>query len=126
MDSTRVWPSLAALAAALTLAVVLAYVSKSVSHPPVISSWEAQPAHVARDASAVLRVAAADPDGGALRYEYKAERGRVAVEPAPSNAVRYTPPADGGASDRVTVTVTDAEGLTATATTSITTDALAP
>jgi hypothetical protein len=121
-----VWPSLVALAAALALAVMLAYVSRSVSHPPVITRWEAEPAHVARNASTVLRVAASDPDGDVLRYEYKAERGRVAAGAGAPEEARYTPPSDGGTSDRVTVTVTDADGLAATATTSITTDALAP
>jgi len=126
MDSTRVWPSLVALAAALGLAVMLAYVSRSVSHPPVITRWEAEPAHVARNASTALRVVASDPDGDVLRYEYKAERGRIAVRTGESKEAHYTPPSDGGTSDRVTVTVTDADGLAATATTSITMDAVAP
>ena len=125
MDSSRVWPALAALAAVVALAGLLAYVSTAVNRPPVILTWEAQPVHVARNASATLRVAAADPDGGTLRYEFRADRGRVAGDAALPTAARYTPPADGGSFDRVTVTVTDPHGLSVTATTSVTIEAAA-
>jgi len=116
MDRTRVASSLAAIAAVIACAGVLAYVSTTVNRPPVIVSWEATPAHVTREATAVLRVAATDPDGGRLRYDFGAEKGRVQVDAARPTEARYTPPADAATSDRVTVTVTDERGLNATAT----------
>jgi hypothetical protein len=119
----RLGSPLLALGAALVLALVLAYVSTSVSRPPVIVTWQAQPAHVARGGSAVLRVAAADPDGGRLQYAYAAERGRIAADVNDPTTARYTAPLK-GETDAVTVTVTDARGLTATASTPLTIDAI--
>src|SRR6187455_3228759 len=110
MDHTRVASSLAALAAVIALAALLAYVSTTVNRPPVIVACEAAPAHLAREASATVRVSATDPDGGALRYEFAADTGRLDVDPARPTEARYTPAAAGAASDRVTVTVTDARG----------------
>ena len=120
MDSPRLRSSLVALAAAPALAGLLVFVSTTVDRPPVILSWEAEPPHVAGGAEALLRVAVSDPDGGPLRYEYDAERGRVKADPAEPRSARYTPPRDGSTSDRVSVRVIDARGQTATASTSLT------
>jgi len=125
MDRTRVASSLAAIAAVIALAGVLAYVSTIVNRPPVIVSWEATPAHVTREATAILRVAATDPDGGRLRYEFGAEKGGVQVDATRPTEARYTPPKDGATSDRVTVTVTDVRGLNATATVVVAIDSVA-
>jgi hypothetical protein len=124
-DGARLWPPLAALGVAVALAVLLASVARAVNRPPVILGWEARPAHVARTEAAELRVSASDPDGDALRFEYRAERGRIAVDPAHADRARYTPPRDGAVADRVTVVCVDTRGQRATATTAITTDPIA-
>lgn len=126
VDRTRVWSSLAALAAVFALAAVLAYVSMTVNRPPVILVWEARPARLGRDARAILRVQATDPDGGPLRYEYKADRGRITVDAAQPAEAGYLPPVGRVSFDSVTVTVTDDRGLSATATTSVTIDVPVP
>jgi hypothetical protein len=97
-----------------------------VNRPPVITAWGGAPPRLSSEATAVLRAAASDPDGDPLRFAYKAERGAIAVDPAGSGTVRYTPPQDGSPSDSVTVTVTDAAGLSAAATTRIALDTIAP
>jgi hypothetical protein len=125
-DSARVWAPFVAFGMAAALAAVLAFVARTINRPPVIVTWDAQPAHVARDAASVLRVGATDPDGDALRYEYQAERGVVVADAARPDVARYTPRGEGAGPDRVTVRVTDTRGQSATATTAITIEVAVP
>jgi hypothetical protein len=119
-ESARLRAPLAALAVALVLAALLGFVSRAVNRPPVIVGWEAEPAAPTAHATLVLRVRATDPDGDALRYAYETQQGRIVADAALPEVARYTPPRGVGTIEgRVTVTVTDTRGLTATATTSI-------
>jgi len=110
-DTGGLWAAAAAIALTIGLAAVLAWVSRSVNRPPAVTTIDVHPAIVAAGGTAVVRVRAEDPDGDALRFEYKAERGRVTADPARPAEARYEPPANGPIADRVTVTVTDAKGL---------------
>lgn len=110
-DAASLWPAGVALAVTVALAVLLVFLSRSVNRPPVIVEIEVQPPTVAAGASASVRVTAEDPDGDSMRFEYKAETGQIAANSTHTSVARYSPAANGPIADRITVTVTDARGL---------------
>jgi Bacterial Ig domain len=113
-DAGRVLAGGIAIGLAIALAVVLELVANGANRPPVIAKVEAQPAVVARGATATLRVHAEDPDADPLQYEFKAELGKVVVSPGRPQEAQYSPAAEGSTVDRVSVTVRDARGLATT------------
>jgi hypothetical protein len=114
-DFGSLWAPGAAIAVTFALAAVLLYVSRSVNRPPAITKVDVQPAIVAAGGTATLRVTAEDPDGDALRFEYTAGTGRITTEPSRPNEARYSPSESSSITDRVTITVTDAHGLSSSA-----------
>jgi hypothetical protein len=119
-DTDRLMAGGIAIAIAIALAVVLAFVARGVNRPPVIAKVEPQPAVIARDGSTTVRVAAEDPDADKLKYEYKADFGKIEALAGQPGQARYAPAPDGPKAVRVDVTVTDARGLTSKASTLIT------
>jgi hypothetical protein len=125
-DAAILWAPGAALLVTIALAALLMYVSRSVNRPPAITKVDVQPAIVAAGGTATLRVTAEDPDGDALRFEYKAGTGRITTDASRPNEARYSPAESTSIADRVTVTVTDAHGLSASASSAVGIEAAGP
>jgi hypothetical protein len=119
-DTDRLLAGGIAMVVAVGLGVVLWLVGRGVNRPPVIARVEAQPAVVARGATATLRVTAEDPDADPLDYQYQADFGKVVASPGQPQVAQYSPAAESPIAVRVNVTVTDARGLASTASTLVT------
>jgi hypothetical protein len=118
MKAPRAWKNAGVLSAAggaLALTAgfggLLAFVSRSVNRPPVITQVDFDPPFVTPGVGQTVRVRAEDSDGGPLRFTYEAKTGRIAADALRPGEARYTRAEDGGLADRVTITVTDAQGL---------------
>ena len=119
----RLSTGIVAIGAAVALAVVLVFIGRSVNRPPVIVKVDAAPQPVKRDGSATVSVSAHDPDGDALRFSYAAEQGKIAADAAAPHTAKYSPAAQGSIADSVTVTATDARGMTTRASLALTLEA---
>jgi hypothetical protein len=118
-ESVRLWAAVAAIGAAGVLAAGLHFLSSAVNRPPVVTHLAAEPAAVSRQGSSTLRVSASDPDGDALQFAFAAQSGRLIVDPRRPAEARYEPAASGSSQDHVTVTVTDARGLSTSSTVAV-------
>jgi hypothetical protein len=90
---------------------LLAVVSRSVNRPPVITQVDFDPPIAAPGVAQTVRVHAVDSDGGPLRFTYEAKAGRIAADALRPGEARYSRADGGGLAERVTITVTDAQGL---------------
>jgi Big-like domain-containing protein len=113
-------PAIAALGAAAGLAVLLAVVARTINRPPAIDALDVSPPSIAAGGEAIVHVSASDADGDPLRFEYKADAGRIEAEPTRPHQARYTAPVNRGVSDRVAVVVSDGRGLSSTQTVAVT------
>jgi hypothetical protein len=122
-DAERLWPGVLALAVALLFGALLFFLARGVNRPPMLAGVEVEPPKVPRGGSAAIRVHAQDPDGDAMVFAYSAESGRVEADAARPGEARYSPGVGGASADRLTVTVTDARGLTSARSVALTIEA---
>jgi hypothetical protein len=105
---------------------VLVFVAGSVNRPPAIVKVEVQPEMLKRADTATLKVNAHDPDGDALKFEWKAGTGKVTPDAANPHQARYQPAERSGIADNITVTATDARGLASSSSVAVTIEAPPP